>query len=261
MDSYNKLLSDIDDQNMRKSFQNREAPRLLSGGRLYSQDVIPGVNILDSYPSTLSTRGPARTLPNIYMEMPTQRGGKMREFPPNNAKPFRMLPPNNAKPFRMLPTIMEIPARGGKISFKSLTRSTKNAFNTINKKVIQPTTNYIEKTGKRIARDAVPILEDTGKELGYHVLDVSKQIAKEELENGMRSALSPSSGSSYAGAGQRIKRQTNTRLTPYIAGKMSLPKSGQKREVARGDIVRAVMIQRGLSLPEASRFVKENNMY
>lgn len=242
MDSYNKLLSDIDDQNMRKSFQNREAPRLLSGGRLYSEEVIPGVNIFDSYPSTLSTRGPARTLPNIRipMEMPAQRGGK--------------------------------------ITLKSLTRSTKNAFNTINKKVVKPTTSYIEKTGKRIARDAVPILEDTGKELGYHVLDVSKQLAKEEIENGMRSAFSPSSGSSYVGAGQRIKMYppNNLKRLPQkeydelykihgkpmlTAGKISLPKSGQKREVARGDIVRAVMVQRGLSLPEASRFVKENNMY
>jgi len=43
--------------------------------------------------------------------------------------------------------------------------------------------------------------------------------------------------------------------------RMSLPQSGRKREVARGDIVAAVMRQQGISLPAASQYVKANGLY
>lgn len=43
--------------------------------------------------------------------------------------------------------------------------------------------------------------------------------------------------------------------------RMTLPKSGHKREVARGDIVSAIMRQRGVSLGEASRIVKQEGLY
>jgi len=43
--------------------------------------------------------------------------------------------------------------------------------------------------------------------------------------------------------------------------RMSLPSSGRKREVARGDIVAAVMRQQGISLPAASQYVKANGLY
>jgi len=43
--------------------------------------------------------------------------------------------------------------------------------------------------------------------------------------------------------------------------RMTLPKSGHKREVARGDIVSAIMKQRGVSLGEASRIVKQEGLY
>jgi hypothetical protein len=43
--------------------------------------------------------------------------------------------------------------------------------------------------------------------------------------------------------------------------RMSLPQSGHKREVARGDIVAAVMRQQGLSLPQASQYVKDQGLY
>lgn len=54
---------------------------------------------------------------------------------------------------------------------------------------------------------------------------------------------------------------------PYVplmmmaAGRKQLPRSGKKRETARGDIVAAVMRQQGISLPAASRYVKENGLY
>lgn len=54
---------------------------------------------------------------------------------------------------------------------------------------------------------------------------------------------------------------------PYVplmmmaAGRKQLPRSGHKREVARGDIVAAVMRQQGISLPAASRYVKDNGLY
>jgi hypothetical protein len=44
-------------------------------------------------------------------------------------------------------------------------------------------------------------------------------------------------------------------------GKAKLPTSGRKRNTARGDIVRAIMIQRGVNLPTASRIVKEEGLY
>jgi hypothetical protein len=40
-----------------------------------------------------------------------------------------------------------------------------------------------------------------------------------------------------------------------------LPRSGHKREVTRGLIVGDVMRKYGMSLPEASKFVKANNLY
>jgi len=43
--------------------------------------------------------------------------------------------------------------------------------------------------------------------------------------------------------------------------RMTLPKSGHKREVARGDIVSAIMRQRGVGLGEASRIVKQEGLY
>ena len=43
--------------------------------------------------------------------------------------------------------------------------------------------------------------------------------------------------------------------------RMTLPKSGHKREVARGDIVAAIMRQRGVGLGEASRIVKQEGLY
>jgi hypothetical protein len=54
---------------------------------------------------------------------------------------------------------------------------------------------------------------------------------------------------------------------PYVplmmmaAGRKQLPRSGKKRETARGDIVAAVMRQQGISLPAASRYVKDNGLY
>jgi hypothetical protein len=43
--------------------------------------------------------------------------------------------------------------------------------------------------------------------------------------------------------------------------RMTLPKSGRKREMARGDIVAAIMRQRGVGLGEASRIVKQEGLY
>jgi len=40
-----------------------------------------------------------------------------------------------------------------------------------------------------------------------------------------------------------------------------LPRSGKKRETARGLIVGDVMRKYGMSLPEASHYVKANNLY
>jgi hypothetical protein len=43
--------------------------------------------------------------------------------------------------------------------------------------------------------------------------------------------------------------------------RMTLPKSGHKREVTRGLIVGDIMRKYGMSLPEASKYVKANNLY
>jgi hypothetical protein len=45
------------------------------------------------------------------------------------------------------------------------------------------------------------------------------------------------------------------------AGRKQLPRSGHKREVVRGDIVAAIMKQRGVGLGEASRIVKQEGLY
>lgn len=43
--------------------------------------------------------------------------------------------------------------------------------------------------------------------------------------------------------------------------KATLPKSGKLRNTARGDIVRAIMVQRGVNLGQASRIVKQEGLY
>ena len=44
-------------------------------------------------------------------------------------------------------------------------------------------------------------------------------------------------------------------------GRATLPRSGRLRNTARGDIVKAIMTQRGVNLPTASRIVKEEGLY
>jgi len=44
-------------------------------------------------------------------------------------------------------------------------------------------------------------------------------------------------------------------------GRATLPASGRLRNTARGDIVRAIMEQRGVNLPTASRIVKQEGLY
>jgi len=50
---------------------------------------------------------------------------------------------------------------------------------------------------------------------------------------------------------------------PSVSGKgrKQLPQSGKKRESARGAIVAEIMKKHGLNLPQASKYVKENNLY
>jgi hypothetical protein len=45
------------------------------------------------------------------------------------------------------------------------------------------------------------------------------------------------------------------------SGRKQLPQSGHKREVTRGLIVGDIMRKFNLSLPEASRYVKEHGLY
>lgn len=47
----------------------------------------------------------------------------------------------------------------------------------------------------------------------------------------------------------------------YGRGRAKLPKSGSKRNSARGAIVKEIMEKKGLSLGEASKYVKEHNLY
>jgi len=61
-------------------------------------------------------------------------------------------------------------------------------------------------------------------------------------------ALGAISGATNKALGGRRKR-------------MTLPKSSHKREVSRGDLVSAIMRQRGVSLGEASRIVKQEGLY
>ena len=45
------------------------------------------------------------------------------------------------------------------------------------------------------------------------------------------------------------------------SGGATLPASGRLRNTARGDIVRAIMVQRGVNLPTASKIVKQEGLY
>jgi len=59
--------------------------------------------------------------------------------------------------------------------------------------------------------------------------------------------------------GMRRKRSCGGEL---LGGRRArLPKSGRKREVARGDIVASIMRQHNLSLGQASKYVKQHGLY
>jgi len=72
---------------------------------------------------------------------------------------------------------------------------------------------------------------------------------------GVASIVQPELAPLAAATGLASKAMGNGRK------RMTLPKSGHKREVARGDIVAAIMKQRGVGLGEASRIVKQEGLY
>jgi hypothetical protein len=53
----------------------------------------------------------------------------------------------------------------------------------------------------------------------------------------------------------------NPPLERKVGGRKQLPQSGKKRESARGAIVAEIMKKKGLSLGEASKYVKANGLY
>lgn len=94
--------------------------------------------------------------------------------------------------------------------------------------------------------------QDFGQGLKTGFKDVTK-IAAPAL--GVASIFQPELLPLAAATGVASKAMGNGRK------RMTLPKSGRKRETARGDIVAAIMRQRSVGLGEASRIVKQEGLY
>lgn len=119
--------------------------------------------------------------------------------------------------------------RGGKINFKKIGRSISHAFKPI---------------GKALAPVAKQVLPTLGATLG--------SMAGESL-GAIDPALIP--------VGQQLGSQFGRNIGSNIASKIGGVRKSKKGVTSRQQIVKQVMQQQGLSLPQASKYVKEHGLY
>jgi hypothetical protein len=109
-------------------------------------------------------------------------------------------------------------------------------------------------------------IKSVGKAVGRELAPVAKEVAVDLAKDYIKSKASGSKGGVML---RNDMSQFHSNVYPPAlasyharAGKRAtLPKSGAKRNSARGAIVAEIMRKKGLTLPQASKYVKEHNLY
>jgi hypothetical protein len=155
-------------------------------------------------------------------------------------------------------------------------------------------THNLGRSAKSIAIELSKPLGKSVKKVGEKAINVGEELAIKELEKQLASggarrgrprktSIAMLDGGNSGGSKSGGKKMTLKSLEhsivkiaknptvqkAVIAGltglgrqpKATLPKSGHKRETARGAIVAEVMKKHSLSLPQASKYVKEHGLY
>jgi len=123
---------------------------------------------------------------------------------------------------------------------------------------LKKTTNTIKHYGDKAVHGVV-----TGVEKVINDPTV-QQFANEAFDKGVelgKQAAVQAANKYVAGARPRGRPRKPRAPKMIGCGGAALPASGRARNTARGDIVRAIMVQRGVSLPMASKIVKEEGLY
>ena len=119
--------------------------------------------------------------------------------------------------------------KGGKINFKKIGRSIEHVFKPI---------------GKALSPIAKQVLPTLGSTLG--------SMAGESL-GAIDPALIP--------VGQQLGSQFGRNVGTSLANKIGGKRKSKKAMTTRQQLVKQVMSQHGLSLPQASKYIKENGLY
>ena len=189
------------------------------------------------------------------------------------------------------PMLMQHQMRGGKIDWKKIWQGIKDTASFVSKaapiaaQIAGPEyADDINKVGNISgAISGMGRRKKAGSMAQMAAIDIARRMSKrkgagfwQDFGKGLKQGLKTSSGiiakaapigmmlapelAPEIGAIGAISGATNKALGGRRK-RMTLPKSGHKREVARGDIVAAIMKQRGVGLGEASRIVKQEGLY
>lgn len=136
--------------------------------------------------------------------------------------------------------------RGGKIKWKEIGKKISGAFHSVGNQIKAPggDQNFWKDFGHGLATGV-------GRSLQYGAVPLG-------------AILGGPQGAALGALGAVAGKNLANKYGVAGMGRMhraKLPRSGHKRNTARGDIVRAVMSQQGLSLPQASKYVKAHGLY
>jgi hypothetical protein len=180
--------------------------------------------------------------------------------------------------------IREPPIRGGKKGFKGFIKDVKSGF-----KQVAPALKSASKALK-LTKVGKEIYKDVLQPVGREALDVFKDAGTDALRQGIYSSVGQPQP--MAGEGRRRGRgrppknthfldeypeylggaglitnnlgefhHASTRKMPPALASYSRPTGAGRKPSARGAIVSKVMKAKGLSLPEASKYVKDHGLY
>lgn len=149
-----------------------------------------------------------------------------------------------------------IGSRGGRMiggmeggSLKSFGRSLSRGFKKLGKD-LAPVGKALAPVGKFIGKEVVaPVVKDFATKEGRKFL--AKQLEKFAVQDVLPMAEEAAPLMLAAG----IRRKSGGRM---IGGAKKKPSLGSDKRSARAALVRQIMKEHGMSLPEASRYIKEN---
>jgi hypothetical protein len=139
-------------------------------------------------------------------------------------------------------------------SLKSFGRSLSRGFKKLNKD-LAPVGKALAPVGKFIGKEVVaPVVKDFATKEGRKFL--AKQLEKFAVQDVL--PVAEEAAPLMLAAGRR--RKSNCSGCSGCEGGKRKPSLGSDKRSARAALVRQIMKQHGMSLPEASRYIKENGI-